>query len=221
MGERKDSNKYYPSEFDPSKLPKVRRPKNQQMKVQMMLPMSIFCNSCGNYIYKGTKFNSRKENAISETDTQNSNYIVKSGATRNFEPWRAEDEEVEKEKQKRESEEMRDAMKSLENRTLDSKREMDILAALDEMKSMKMMMGTDRYFCHFDLNLINLATNGKWRAIVVEISRMNKTDRLVLVGTLSVEQSDSLLEQLQEARFVKYSVRVVLALPFPFSSPFS
>lgn len=28
-------------------------------------------------------------------------------------------------------------MKSLENRTLDSKREMDIMAALDEMKSMK------------------------------------------------------------------------------------
>lgn len=40
-------------------------------------------------------------------------------------------------KRKREAEEMGDAMKSLENRTLDSKREMDILAALDEMKSMK------------------------------------------------------------------------------------
>ncbi|MBA0647411.1 hypothetical protein Goklo_015295, partial [Gossypium klotzschianum] len=32
---------------------------------------------------------------------------------------------------------MGDAMKSLENRTLDSKREIDILAALDEMKSRK------------------------------------------------------------------------------------
>ncbi|MBA0612230.1 hypothetical protein Godav_012864 [Gossypium davidsonii] len=72
-----------------------------------------------------------------KTDPQNSDYVVESGATRNFEPWRAEDEEAEKEKQKRESEEMGDAMKSLENRTLDSKREMDILAALDEMKSMK------------------------------------------------------------------------------------
>lgn len=38
---------------------------------------------------------------------------------------------------KRDAEEMGDAMKSLENRTLDSKSEMDILAALDEMKSMK------------------------------------------------------------------------------------
>lgn len=33
-------------------------------------------------------------------------------------------------------------MKSLENRTLDSKREMDIDAALDEMKSMKVL-----FFC--------------------------------------------------------------------------
>lgn len=72
-----------------------------------------------------------------KTDPQNSDYIVESGASRNFEPWRKEDEVVEKEKQKRDAEEMGDAMKSLENRTLDSKREMDILAALDEMKSMK------------------------------------------------------------------------------------
>lgn len=154
-------NKYYPPDFDPSKLPRVRRPKNQQIKVRMMLPMSIRCNTCGNYIYKGTKFNSRKEDVIGETylgiqifrfyfkctrcsaelamktDPQNSDYVVESGATRNFEPWREEDEASEKEKHKRNSEEMGDAMKSLENRTLDSKREMDILAALDEMKSMK------------------------------------------------------------------------------------
>ncbi|KAK9937644.1 hypothetical protein M0R45_014421 [Rubus argutus] len=161
MGERKVLNKYYPPDFDPSKLPRVRRPKNQQIKVRMMLPMSIRCNTCGNYIYKGTKFNSRKEDVVGETylgiqifrfyfkctkcsaelamktDPQNSDYVVEAGATRNFEPWRNEDEEADKEKQKRESEEMGDAMKSLENRTLDSKREMDILAALDEMKSMK------------------------------------------------------------------------------------
>nr|GEW37356.1 ribonuclease H-like domain-containing protein [Tanacetum cinerariifolium] len=43
----------------------------------------------------------------------------------------------EEEQRKRDAEEMGDAMKSLENRTLDSKRKMDILSALDEMKSMK------------------------------------------------------------------------------------
>ena len=45
--------------------------------------------------------------------------------------------EAENQKRKRDAEEIGDAMKSLENRTMDSKREMDILAALDEMKSMK------------------------------------------------------------------------------------
>ncbi|KAK4482116.1 hypothetical protein RD792_009255 [Penstemon davidsonii] len=43
------------------------------------------------------------------------------------------------------------------------------------------------------------ATTGKWRAVVVEISRMNKTGRPVLVGTTSVEQSDALSAQLSEA----------------------
>ncbi|KAK8682219.1 hypothetical protein V6N13_054612 [Hibiscus sabdariffa] len=51
-------------------------------------------------------------------------------------------QEAQKEIQKRESEEMGDAMKSLENRTLDSKRNLDILAALDEMKSLKSRQAT-------------------------------------------------------------------------------
>ncbi|XP_057995892.1 protein translocase subunit SecA, chloroplastic [Hevea brasiliensis] len=42
------------------------------------------------------------------------------------------------------------------------------------------------------------ASTGKWRAVVVEISRMHKTGRPVLVGTTSVEQSDALSEQLRE-----------------------
>ncbi|KAL6525855.1 hypothetical protein OROMI_030250 [Orobanche minor] len=42
------------------------------------------------------------------------------------------------------------------------------------------------------------ATTGKWRAVVVEISRMNETGRPVLVGTTSVEQSDALSEQLYQ-----------------------
>ncbi|XP_073155922.1 uncharacterized protein [Henckelia pumila] len=131
------------------------------MKVRMMLPMSIRCGACGNYIYKGTKFNSRKEDVIGETylgiqilrfyfkctncsaeityktDPRNSDYLVESGATRNFEPWRAEDEATDEASRKRNFEGMGDAMKALENKTLDSKRDMDILAALEEIKSMK------------------------------------------------------------------------------------
>ncbi|KAF5193168.1 hypothetical protein FRX31_017245, partial [Thalictrum thalictroides] len=45
--------------------------------------------------------------------------------------------EADKEKRKRDSQETGDAMKYLEIRILDSKREMDILANLYELKSMK------------------------------------------------------------------------------------
>ncbi|XP_028096054.1 splicing factor YJU2-like, partial [Camellia sinensis] len=77
-----------------------------------------------------------------KTDPQNSDYVVESGALRNFEPWHAKGEEADKEKQKRDTEEMGDAMKSLANRTSDSKREMDILVALDEVKSMRSRRAT-------------------------------------------------------------------------------
>ncbi|PKA48894.1 Protein translocase subunit SECA1, chloroplastic [Apostasia shenzhenica] len=46
------------------------------------------------------------------------------------------------------------------------------------------------------------ATTGKWRSVVVEISRMHKIGRPVLVGTTSVEQSDALSEQLDEAGII-------------------
>lgn len=50
-----------------------------------------------------------------------------------------------------------------------------------------------------DSDVVFRATSGKWRAAVVEISRMNKASRPVLVGTTSVEQSETLSEQLREA----------------------
>lgn len=67
MGERKVLNKYFPPDFDPAKLPKGKRPKDNTMKVRMMLPMSIRCQTCGHYMYKGTKFNTTKEDVAGET----------------------------------------------------------------------------------------------------------------------------------------------------------
>lgn len=69
------------------------------------------------------------------TDPQNTDYALESGATRNFEMWRENSEISEQEKKLREEEDKLDAMKGLENRTLDSKVEMDILDALDEIKA--------------------------------------------------------------------------------------
>ncbi|GAQ85289.1 hypothetical protein KFL_002280030 [Klebsormidium nitens] len=166
MGERKVLNKYYPPDFDPAKLPRRKRLKNEQMKVRMMLPMSIRCATCGEYMSKGTKFNSRKEDVPEEaylglmvfrfyikcqrcaaemtfkTDPQNNDYIVENGATRNYEPWREKDQAVADATKKREEEEAGNAMKVLENKTYDSKVEMDILAALDEMKSIRSRQAT-------------------------------------------------------------------------------
>eukprot|EP00658_Telonema_sp_P-2_P046107 TRINITY_DN3420_c0_g1_i1.p1 TRINITY_DN3420_c0_g1~~TRINITY_DN3420_c0_g1_i1.p1 ORF type:complete len:289 (+),score=128.65 TRINITY_DN3420_c0_g1_i1:46-867(+) len=112
------------------------------------------------YMYKGKKFNSKKEDVPEDTylgimvfrfyvncqrcnllisfktDPQNSDYVCEHGASRNFEPWRAradEEEEVEAEQQAKEEV---DAMNRLERVTQESKREMDILDALDEVKMM-------------------------------------------------------------------------------------
>lgn len=127
----------------------------------MMLPMSVRCNTCGNFMYKGTKFNTRMEDVKGEnylgiriyrfyykctncsaefcmkTDPQTTDYVVEAGATRNYEPWKNRQEAIDAAKKRREKEEKGDAMKALENKTLDSKREMDIMTALDEVKSLK------------------------------------------------------------------------------------
>lgn len=156
-------NKYFPPDFDPSKIPRGKKVRSEktQMKVRMMLPMSVRCNTCGNFMYKGTKFNTRMEDVKGEdylgiriyrfyykctncsaefcmkTDPQTTDYIVEAGATRNYEPWKDRQEAIDAAKKRREKEEKGDAMKALENKTLDSKREMDIMTALDEMKSLK------------------------------------------------------------------------------------
>jgi len=160
MSERKVINKYYPPDFDPSKIPRARKPKNNQVTVRMMMPMSVRCNTCGEYIYKGKKFNSKKETVVGEeyltvkifrfymrcpncateftikTDPENSDYVAEMNCSRNFEPWREKEKVIEEAKKQREKEEEGDAMKALENRTLDSKVEMDIIEALDEIRSL-------------------------------------------------------------------------------------
>jgi len=69
MSERKVLNKYYPPDFDPSKIPRVRQAKNRQFTVRLMAPFNMKCKTCGEYIYKGKKFNARKE------DVDNENYL--------------------------------------------------------------------------------------------------------------------------------------------------
>ncbi|KAF8971604.1 CWC16 protein [Flammula alnicola] len=158
MSERKVLNKYFPPDFDPELISRRKHPKNSQQVVRLMAPFSMRCNTCGEYIYKGKKFNARKETVEGEdylgikifrfyikctlcsaeitfkTDPKNTDYAAEHGASRNFEPWRDEKAEEEDRLAKLEEEE-NNPMKVLENKTVDSKREMDILDALQDIRA--------------------------------------------------------------------------------------
>ncbi|XP_004540313.1 splicing factor YJU2 [Maylandia zebra] len=160
MSERKVLNKYYPPDFDPSKIPKLKLPKDRQYVVRLMAPFNMRCKTCGEYIYKGKKFNARKETVQNETymglpifrfyikctrclaeitfktDPENTDYAMEHGATRNFQAEKLIEEEEKRIQQEREEEELNNPMKVLENRTKDSKLEMEVLENLQELKEL-------------------------------------------------------------------------------------
>ncbi|KAJ2567268.1 Pre-mRNA-splicing factor cwf16 [Coemansia sp. RSA 1822] len=157
MSERKVLNKYYPPDFDPAKIPRLRLGKSRQIKVRLVSPFAMRCATCGQWIGKGTKFNARKELVESEsfhsipihrfyircqrcaaeitfkTDPENNNYVAEHGAQRNFEPWREQHAINEQIKEEREEEESNPMLK-LESRTEQSRREMEVMDALDEVR---------------------------------------------------------------------------------------
>ncbi len=158
MAERKVLNKYIPPTFDPSVTQK-KLGGSRKHKVRLMAPFSMQCNQCGEFIYKGKKFNARKESVEGEnylgveifrfyihcprcayeitfkTDPEHTDYAAEHGATRNYEPWRDQTASFFSVKEDRLRLEEDNPMLALENRTLDSKREMDILDSLDEIRT--------------------------------------------------------------------------------------
>ncbi|KAL8662725.1 MAG: hypothetical protein Q9168_008216 [Polycauliona sp. 1 TL-2023] len=129
-----------------------------------MAPFSMKCISCGEYIYKGRKFNARKETtdekyySISifrfyirctrcsaeitfKTDPKGMDYTCERGAKRNFEVWRQGGEtpagETDEERLDRLEAEMgeKSAMEELEAKVVDAKQEMAIADALDEIRT--------------------------------------------------------------------------------------
>uniref|UniRef100_H2Z4N7 Splicing factor YJU2 n=1 Tax=Ciona savignyi TaxID=51511 RepID=H2Z4N7_CIOSA len=159
MSERKVLNKYYPPDYDPSKIPKLKRAKDRQYVIRVMAPFHMRCKTCGNYIYKGTKFNARMETVQTEdylglriyrfyikctkcvaeitfkTDPENQDYAIEHGATRNFEAEKLLEQEEKKIQEKKEEDES-NPMKMLEIRTRDSKREMEMMESLEELREL-------------------------------------------------------------------------------------
>jgi len=162
MSERKVLNKYYPPDFDPSKIPKCKIPggRNKTFVIRLMAPCNMRCTTCGEYIYKGRKFNARKEDVedmdylglriyrfyikctacVSEicfrTDPENTDYVLESGATRNFEALHRAQQQAEDEAEAYKEELASNPMKLLEERTLASKNEMELVEALEELREL-------------------------------------------------------------------------------------
>ncbi|WWC68490.1 uncharacterized protein I206_102419 [Kwoniella pini CBS 10737] len=145
-------------------------PKDPQQVIRLMAPFSMRCNRCGEYVYKGKKFNARKETAQGEeyygikifrfyikcpmcsseitfkTDPKNADYTCEQGATRNFENWSEtdkkathlpgaeEDDEYDSDGNPLESKIEKDAMADLEKAQEQSKREME---AMDELADLR------------------------------------------------------------------------------------
>lgn len=70
-----------------------------------------------------------------KTDPKNTDYAAEHGASRNFEPWREEEAVEQEDRLAKMEEEENNPMKALENRTVDSKREMDVLDALQDIRA--------------------------------------------------------------------------------------
>ncbi|CCG23595.1 Yju2 protein [Candida orthopsilosis Co 90-125] len=138
MSERKAINKYYPPDYDPSKVVKKKKnnsSSNQTIKIRMMAPYSMRCLRCNEYIAERRSFNARKEvtnerylnikivrfyitcpgcnNTITfKTNPAEAGYTPEDGAVRNFEP--------SKKKRKQESED--DLLKRLETEEEEDKK---------------------------------------------------------------------------------------------------
>lgn len=164
MGDRKVTNKYIPADFDPSKVPRGKKlsAKDGTVQVRMMLPFSVQCSTCNTFLYRGRKFNSKKEPmggpngkylGITRfrfyikcthcsrpvtflTDPENADYEMESGGTRNYEVYKEKDKAIGDAVAEKEQAEKEDPMKALENRVLDSQKEMADMDNLEEIKAM-------------------------------------------------------------------------------------
>ncbi|KAL7631455.1 UNVERIFIED_CONTAM: hypothetical protein RMT77_018248 [Armadillidium vulgare] len=160
MSERKVLNKYYPPDFDPSKIPRAKCPKNRQFTVRLMAPCNMKCLTCGEYIAKAKKFNARKEDVenlmylgiriyrfyikcpgcLSEisfrTDPESTDYVIEAGAHRNFQALKLAEEQAAREEREAKEEIESNPMLLLENRTQQSQHEMEVLESLEDLREL-------------------------------------------------------------------------------------
>lgn len=162
MAERKVINFYYAPDFDQSLIPRSKKKASKPTIVRMMLPFSVFCATCGQYMGNGTKFDAVKDDLKDEaylgvavfrftmkckgckapfaiqTDPKNSFYEVsKNGnCTRTYVPWVDDKKKQAAAQGQAEADEAGDAMRALERRTVDTRMEMENEDALAELREL-------------------------------------------------------------------------------------
>lgn len=161
---------YFPPDFDPSKLVsekkynkekfKDKKKEPKMMNIRMMMPFSMICDTCGNFSYIGTKFNSRVERLKNEayfgcsiyrfygkcqhcgshftfkTDPATADYVMEAGGRRNYEAWKDAEGAEESVAKTREEEAEFDNMKALEQASESAAAEMQIADALEELQQL-------------------------------------------------------------------------------------
>lgn len=134
-----------------------------------MAPFNMKCEACGEYIYKGRKFNAQKEDVEGDTylgiriyrfyikctrclqeisfktDPKSTDYVIEAGATRNFMALKLAEEQAKREADDEKEEESTNPMKSLEKRTEQSKQELELLESLEELKDLNRRQQTINY----------------------------------------------------------------------------
>jgi hypothetical protein len=164
MGERKVLNKYIPPDFDPALVPRGTKlsAKDGTVDVRMMLPFTLQCDNCHTFLYRGRKFNSKKEPmggadgkylGITRwrfyikcthcsrpitflTDPQNADYELETGGTRNYEIKKDQEEHTAAQLAELDQKAAVNPMAALESRVVESKKEMADLDNLEEIRAM-------------------------------------------------------------------------------------
>ncbi|TNN11598.1 Coiled-coil domain-containing protein [Schistosoma japonicum] len=149
MTERKVLNKYFPPDYDPSKIPRLRRgDRRKQFNIRTMAPFNMRCNTCNGYIYKAKKFNSRMETAenVDYLGLRHYRFFIRCPLCCAEIIWRVTlktAEELEAKRQAEEEEELaNNPMKLLEKRTDQSKQEMEMVEVIEDLKQLNQRQAT-------------------------------------------------------------------------------
>jgi len=174
--------KYYPPDFDPEKLrakSHVLRAYRQQrgqkrgrrmMEMRMMFPFTLCCDNCKDFVYVGTKFNSKVEKIKGEdylgipiwrfygrcphcrneirfrTDPKTTDYLLESGGSRTHNPRRDAILAEAQQSEAQEEELAGDKVRTLEHKSYSAAEELKTLESLEELRriSKRLMAAPDK-----------------------------------------------------------------------------